>query len=658
MTKNEKRCFITGFGSFWCYYCVPLRHNPNLLVEKFIIAWHWSYVPCFANKGTYSWATVMLLLPLAKAILVLFASPAALLDDDAVSGLMSRARQALNVDDTDTAFSLLAQAHTANPNKPGILEAFRGVFERRISLEDNAMDRMGLGSILLEMEDYAGAAPHLEQAIALDNSYQINAMPMLFQARAAVCDWKFIESDSQSLVDSLRDSLLANQLPAVHPYKALMWPCISLPDATAIASKYAERAISAVVTPPLAEKRQGASEIDGKSSNSDRIKVGYISPDFTGLHPLAFLMQDFFRFHNKKYFEIHLYSLAKFDESPEVTKIQQGADHWKELSTIPSEAAHAIQSDELDILVDLCGYTGTSIVAETLAHRCAPVQIGYMGFPASSGASFVDFMICDETVVPSSLRHFYTENLIWMPHSYFVNSHLHLPTLQSDHVPTRARYGLSTDAFVYCCHSRPEKIDPDSFRSWCKALLLVPNSVLWLLRSGTEMEENLRWIAEQEFGLVPDRLIFCDKAPREEHLARLSLADLFLDTPAYNAHTVGCDCLSAGVPMVSLLRTEPAKPGQVDTEKLASRVGASLLKAVSLNEMIVPSMEAYENVMVRCALDKTWFSSIKARLTTGREVHPLFDTLMWVNDLESALKTIATNQGIFNDIHVKSSRTS
>uniref|UniRef100_A0A7S2ARR9 O-GlcNAc transferase C-terminal domain-containing protein n=1 Tax=Octactis speculum TaxID=3111310 RepID=A0A7S2ARR9_9STRA len=269
-------------------------------------------------------------------------------------------------------------------------------------------------------------------------------------------------------------------------------------------------------------------------------------------------------------------------------------------------------------------------------------------------------MICDETVVPPtdfSIRKHYSENLIYMPHCYFVNSHEYLsPSKDLDQL-SRATYGLPEQGFIFCCHSRPDKIDPITFRSWLRVLKSVrqvgaqenlseqANTVLWLLRSGDEMEHNLRILAWEELGLDYNALIFAEKAPRDEHLRRLKLADLFLDTPAYNAHTVGVDCLSAGVPMVSLLRDAPLQfnlEGGIETEKLASRVGASLLKSIGMDDLIAPTMKEYEAIMTRCATDSEWFSQTKERLKSSRVYSPLFDTKRWVSNLETALREITS----------------
>ena len=558
-------------------------------------------------------------------------------------------------------------------------------------------------------------------------------------------------------------------------------------------------------------------------------------------------MQDVFRFHNTNTntemdeFDILLYSLGhENDNSPEVTKIagtgtttNNSSNSWKVLMGTVPEMAELLLDDQIDILIDLCGYTGTSLVAELLAylriHQLGSlflqqqqrgvnvnnnnrrqldnnddndnvdkddagippmmIHVSYMGFPGSSGSPYIDYMIADTTVIPpttSSIRKCYTEHILFMPHCYFVNSHKYIMntdtstnhesyddhshdhdhatltdierTIMDSDSPSRGpgcvclrkqMYGLPTqgEGFVFCCHSRPDKIDPFTFRTWIKALKRtrqegrklhrkdMANAVLWMLRSSSDstsnrgrddekdnsivnndnniaqcrMERNLiqhaqaimnereegddNSIKENDYcvdyeGDGSSYLVFCDKVPRDEHLKRLSIgADLFLDTPAYNAHTVGCDCLSSGVPMISLLRKDDENDnrngdcdtnnndnadidgdcfGFVRTEKLASRVGASLLKNAIVSTpslsssalssaLTVSSMNEYEDTMVQCARENSCnndrsindrgrykyfddnFPSFRRQLLENLDVAPLWDTKRWVRNLEAGL---------------------
>ncbi|CAJ1935636.1 unnamed protein product [Cylindrotheca closterium] len=587
---------------------------------------------------------------------------------DEGSSFLASARHAMSQNDTDAAFQYLSEAFFRNPNLVGLYSCFEDLFRLKISLNNDDVDRMGLASLLSDIGRYEEAANELREMLStkndvshMDQALHKKARSTLFRNEAAICSWDSYDADSVAMLESVRDDLAVNILPSVHPYEALMWPCLSLEDASSIARSYASRTMGSVVdTKPRLEtpERVYAYTRNDEKVHNSRIKVAYISPDFTGVHPLAFLMQDVFRLHDNSRFDIYVYSLNDSDLSPEVEKIKAAASKWTVLSSSVDDMVETIRADGLDMLIDLCGYTGTSLIAEIMARRAAPVQIAYMGFPASSCAPFIDFMICDEIVVPPtemSIRKHYSESLIYMPHCYFVNSHRYLlERIKRFANPTRSQNSLPKHGFIFCCHSRPDKIDPITFDSWVGVIKQIrdegkreknpqkENAILWLLRSCAEMERNLRQRSRNGFQLDDDAIIFADKVSRDEHLLRLQLVDLFLDTPAYNAHTVGVDCLSVGVPMVSLLRKTPESTmgNEIATEKLASRVGASLLTSVGLPELVAPDMTTYQSIMKRCVTDEEWFSSLKERLSNHLEYAPLFDTKRWVDNFESALFAI------------------
>jgi len=621
------------------------------------------------------------------------------------------------------AFNCLVQLYAINPSLNGLRSRFAKCLQLKINLleedlrailvtqasgsaidQENmfslranlAQERMGMAALLIEQHRYEGAAVQLRDIVASTSDSMLvakseyqrvydKACSMLFRTNAALCQWNDIDRDSKVLAASVikhqqQPHTKFKTAPPLHPFEALKWPCISLEQSTYVAQQYADRRMGfASVGPRLSRNVVQTSreppacviiDVDNAGSQTtqatNRFRIGYLSPDFTAEHPLAFLMADVFRFHNRKRWEVFLYSLKggsdKDIASPHVRTIREGADHWIQLEEDQTtNLASRIKEDNLDIMIDLCGHSGTSMVIELMAERLAPVQASYMGFPGSIGApSFIDYLICDAIVVPyqqPQIRQHYLERLLLLPDCYFVNSHVYAVereiAMKRDTKLTeisRDRYFLPSDAFVLCCHSRPDKIDPRTFRSWCKVLARLQSegarpTVLWLLRSGSEMENNLRKLAKEEFALDQDIIIMADVAPRDEHLQRLALADLFLDTPAYNAHTVGCDALFAGVPMVTLLRPleDSVKPSsqppweRVPTDKWASRVGASLLKAVGLPDLIAPNMEAYEDLLHKAATDPQWSDSLKRRLQSTISDCPLFDLAGWVHNLETGL---------------------
>ncbi len=617
-------------------------------------------------------------------------------------------------------------------------------------------DRMGLSSLSIDKEEYDEAGIQLRKAIeeaqywlssslqplgtsttATSSSDQLDltdtqfehwqpsidrAQYLLYRTNAACCQWDTYFQDGQQLSQSLSHNLSpsGNVQRILHPFDALKFPCISLELASNIAQSYAARALESHgleidVEEETMDKQHNSIRRPIVTVNrkelptlEQKIRIGYISPDFTSRHPLAFLMQHVFRYHDKSKFSVYIYSLSsKVDDAPEVQAIKESCDQFTYLSPSamsPMELYQRMVQDELDIIVDLCGYAGTSIMAEIMASRCLlqqvndessssagsgngtdgstrlPMHVSYMGFPGSVGSSRIwDYSIFDQVVIPPGdeygIREHYNEALVYMPHCYFVNSHKTVLGGEGDgiilaneeeRIQLRSKYGIHPKAFVYCCHSRPDKIDPSTFRTWISALSTARSEyfskhpdernldssksgapVLWLLRSGKEMEENLRQLVKKDFGeSMEDALLFADVSERNEHLRRLGCADVFLDTPAYNAHTLGCDALYLGLPMISLLRNDDLSKSQaksmcddlttIATDKLASRVGASLLLAVEMEDLIYPNMSDYEDAMVKCAIDTEWFESIRNRLRASITVSPLFDTEKWVRNLETS----------------------
>ena len=666
--------------------------------------------------------------------------------DTILDSLLSRARQSLDVNRPDEAFSTLIEAYSIDPTSTTIAGLFQECLTLKVNLqvqrhreaaddgtdlseaEVNSLlqDRMGLASLCIDKEQYTEAGVQLRKALDetklwlskrslvdgrsesdYDWAAQLDrAQYLLYRTNAGCCEWTSYFEDGDAVRRSLRDVSTQSRL-LLHPFDALKFPCIGLESASRVAQSYALRALKAVgvdgeqmTACQIGQTRRRLVQVDrhsqGASPRERRIKVGYISPDFTSRHPLAFLMQHVFRYHDKSKFEVYIFSLASTtDDCEEIREIKEASDKFSYLSKqTPEQMYQHLLRDQLDVLVDLCGFAGQSVSSEMMASRCRlkqersgddikfPIHVSYMGFPGSTGSSHVwDYSVFDQVVLPAKFRDQYEEALVFMPHSYFVNSHrtaVAQNVSDDDRRRIRSTYGISPTAFVYCCHSRPDKIDPVTFRSWIRALIRVRDEgksapVLWLLRSGREMEDNLRAFVTREFGQNTDSLlVFADIADREEHLRRLACADLFLDTPAYGAHTVGCDALYAKVPMVSLLRgandstdhsfadedyermhsASNAEIRSITTDKLPSRVGASLLQAVGLPMFIADDMRQYEDLMVRCAHDIDWFEKLRERLRYNIGTSPLFDTERWVQNLEAALLKMEDGGAGFPDIMV------
>lgn len=322
--------------------------------------------------------------------------------------------------------------------------------------------------------------------------------------------------------------------------------------------------------------------------------------------------------------QVFCYALSPNDGSEWRAKIQREVEHFVDMSGCSAaEAVRRVAVDCIHILINLNGYT-KGARNEIFALRPAPIQVNYMGFCGTMGADFIDYIIADETVIPPDSRRFYSEHVVYMPHSYFVNDHKQSArhVLDPRQLPTRAHYGIPADKFVFANFNQIYKLDPLTFQVWCSILKRVPHSVLWLLRFPAAGERNIR-LAARAFGISDDRIIFTDVANKEEHLKRGPLCDLFLDTLVCNAHTTGCDILWGGVPMITV-------PGT----KMASRVAASLLAATGLSECVLASIAEYEECAVRLASNPRRLAQLRRSLEASRDSCFLFDTMGWVRNLE------------------------
>lgn len=273
------------------------------------------------------------------------------------------------------------------------------------------------------------------------------------------------------------------------------------------------------------------------------IIVGYVSSDF-GNHPLSHLLQSVFGLHDRTKFEVTCYALTPTDHSDWRIKIESEVEHFKDISLLhAADAAQLIHNDGIHVLINLNGYTKGNNNG-IFAFKPAPIQMQFMGFCGTMGASYIDYMIADEIVIPNQYRQYYSEKIMYMPHSYFVNDHKQSSrsVVDQSNLPTRQQYGLSDDKFVFCNFGQLYKIDPETLAAWMNILKRVPNSILWLLSFPPAAQSNI--IKEAfKLGVREDQLHFTDVVPKEEHIQRGYLADLFLDTVVCNAHTTACDIL-------------------------------------------------------------------------------------------------------------------
>jgi len=356
-----------------------------------------------------------------------------------------------------------------------------------------------------------------------------------------------------------------------------------------------------------------------KHPKNQKIRVAYFSADFRN-HPVGFLIAELIELHDRNKFELYAFSLLNADDEMS-RRFAKKFDHFIDVGAMSDiEIAQLSRSFEIDIAVDLTGFTRESRTG-IFAHRAAPIQVNYLGYPGTMGADYMDYIIADSTLIPPQYEKFYSEKIVFLPNSYQVNDR---KRAISDKQFTRQELGLPEYGFVFCCFNNNFKILPETFDGWMRILKRVEGSVLWLLADNPSAKSNLLTEASKR-GIDSSRLVFAERMPLSEHLARHQQADLFLDTLPYNAHTTTSDALWSGLPVLTLIG-----------ESFASRVAASLLNAIGLPELITHTQEAYEALAIELAINPNRLADIKLKLANQRLTAPLFDTPLFTRNLEKA----------------------
>jgi protein O-GlcNAc transferase len=364
-----------------------------------------------------------------------------------------------------------------------------------------------------------------------------------------------------------------------------------------------------------------------RSSNSlhepdRRLRIGYLSADFR-VHAVAYMLPELFEAHDRQQFSVYAYAICGNDQSPIRQRLMKGVDAFRELQAASHRAAaEQILLDEIDILIDLQGYT-THCRTEIIALRPAPIQVSYIGYPGTMGWDFMDYILADDYVLPLDQQAYFTEKIVHLPGCYQVNDRGHEI---SDEKVTRRDCGLPEDGFVFCSFNNNYKFTLELFAVWMRLLKCVPGSVLWLAEKKSIASENLRQEASRH-GVDPNRLVFAKQLPIANHLVRQPLADLFLDTFPYNAHATASIALRMGVPIVTL-----------SGSTMASRVAGSLLRAVGLSNLITKTVDEYEALALHLATHRSELEALRKELVEQVKVGPLFDGQQFARNVEKAYR--------------------
>lgn len=482
------------------------------------------------------------------------------------------------------------------------IDAFEKAIEQNPKQVEAWSNMAGSYEILHKHED---AVRCCKEAMQLDPDYPNIRARMAFK-QLYICDW----SDATETVNILLSKLKGGT--ACDPFRYVAFS----KDASLhhkIARKWArslENTLIKVESPPTPPIHK-------------RIKIGYFSADFH-LHATALLAARLFELHDKEQFETYAFSFGPDRKDEMFQRLNKSFDHWIDIRAMDDKnVVKKARELEIDIAVDLKGYTLDHRIG-IFQLRLAPIQISYLGFPGTTGCSHMDYIIADRTLIPPRLRKFYTEKVIYLPHSYQIND-------DKKEVPkkrlSRAKLGLPKAGFVFCCFNNNYKITPEVFDVWMRLLKQVPGSVIWLLKDNELAEKNLRTEAIKR-GVAPERIVFAPRTSAMEHLARQRAADLFLDTLPCNAHTTASDALLVGLPVLTCMG-----------DSFASRVAASLLKAQGLEDLITESLQEYEARAIELATNPTTLKQIRQRCRKAINEGRLFDSAGTTRAIEQAYTT-------------------
>jgi protein O-GlcNAc transferase len=483
-------------------------------------------------------------------------------------------------------------------------------YDRALALTpDSFADWLHRGVACIAVGRYEDAIASLDRATALnpdfDQAHLLFAPRLLSMLR--ICDWTNLETNVAELLTMIRA-----QTPIGVPSAGFAIPA-SVADQLECARRYVK---DQPAFPPIWR---------GEIYPHDRLRIAYLSADFNE-HPMAHLTAGLYEHHDRSQFEVTAISFGRDDNSQIRRRLENGFEHYIDVQNRPDqEIADLVRRLEIDIAVDLMGFSKDNRL-NVFARRAAPIQVNYLGYPATMGADYIDYILADATVIPEDQDIFYREQVVRLPDSYLINDNRRRI---AEHTPTRTECGLPESAFVFCCFNNTQKLTPQFFDVWMRILRATENSVIWLLEENSKVPINLRREAEKR-GVASDRLVFAPKINVADHLARQRQADLFLDTLPCNAHTTASDALWAGLPVLTCLG-----------ETLAGRVAASLLRAIGLGELVTHSLRAYEDLALQLAREPAYLASIKEKLARNRDTSPLFDTERSTRHIEAAYRTMA-----------------
>jgi len=482
-------------------------------------------------------------------------------------------------------------------------------FDRAIKIKPDYEEAYkNRGNALLELHKIDAAIESFDRAIQIkpDSDYLFG---QLFHTKNSVCNWDFFKEDLEKLKNkTLKVQKISPPFPILSVYDSPSLQKISAE--IFLKKKYSSTDFLEPIT---------------KRELNNKIRIGYYSADFCN-HAVSHLLVKLFELHDKSKFELFGFSFGPEKNDEMHKRVSSAFDQFINVNLKNDKEIALLSRDlKIDIAVDLMGFTKNNRFG-IFVERCAPIQVNYLGYSATTGADCIDYIIGDKIVIPKENQKDYSEKIIYLPDCFMAND---FTKKISTKIFTREELGLPKEGFVFCCFNKYYKITPSIFDIWMRLLKKVEGSVLWLTGDNFTGAKNLQKEANQR-GVDSNRLIFSKAMPLlADHLARHKSADLFIDTIPYNGHTRASDALWSGLPVLALV-------GQ----SFASRVSASLLNAVGLQELITYSEKEYEDLSVELATNPTRLKEIKSKLEKNKLIKPLFNTKLFTKNIESAYTKI------------------
>jgi len=543
---------------------------------------------------------------------------------DFIQAYNSRGHLLVELDRLDAALENFNKSIEINPNfaeaynnRGNILNKLNRLteslesYDKAISINPNFAEAYNnRATVQKDLKLYDGAHESYEKAIKIKPNLDF-LLGSLIYSKLFLCNWKAFDE----ILKKIEESIYKGN-KSLTSFTSLL--CLNSPS---LQKKVAEIYFN-WLKKFVKNEYNGKNILNHKFDNQakKKIRIAYYSADFRN-HPMSYLLANLYELHDKNKFEVIGISFGPNKDDEMRKRVSSAFDEFYDVRLKTEEEIVKFSRElKIDIAIDLMCFTKYHRFG-IFVQRCAPIQVNYLGYPGTSGTNYLDYIIADKVLIPKDNQKYYSEKIVYLPDTYQANDST---KKISDKIFTREELGLPKDGFVFCCFNNNYKITPQVFDIWMRLLKRVKNSVLWILSEDVNISKNLKKEATLR-GVDFNRIVFAEKIKMNEHLARQKVADLFIDTFPYTAHTTASDALWVGLPVLTRIG-----------ESFASRVSASLLHAIDLSELVTSSEKEYEDLAVELATNSEKLKEIKNKLKNNRNTKPLFNTQIFTKNIEKA----------------------